>query len=1121
MAPSNHERIGRALELLNAGLMPFFERELRGAYGDQWQDEARLALNDPRQAGARREGAHWDTTAMLGVMIGHWQKVFSRTLGQAERSLIGELRDTRNRWAHQQPFTVDDTYRAFDSIQRLLMAISAPEAAELDRQKQEILRLRFEELTRREQKKVATAPLGAAPAAGLRPWRDIITPHPDVASGRYQQAEFAADLGQVHRGEGTDEYRDPKAFFQRTFLTEGLRRLLVNALLRLTSSGGDPVVELQTNFGGGKTHSMLALYHLCAGLPLSELVGLDVVLQEAKIARLPSIQRAVIVGTALSPGQSHRKKDGTVIHTLWGELAYQLLGRDGYALVAAADQQGVSPGSDILRTLFDTAAPCLILIDEWVAYVRQLYGTSGLPGGSFDANMTFAQALTEAARAVPHVLIVASLPASDIEIGGEGGREALGRLRNTFGRIESSWRPASTEEGFEIVRRRLFQPIGDPSLFTARDTVVKAYMDLYRSQPGEFPSECREADFERRLKAAYPIHPELFDRLYNDWSTLDKFQRTRGVLRLMAAVIHSLWERQDRSLLIMPASIPVDDDAVQFELTRYLEDPWVPVIEKDVDGPNSLPLRIDRDNPNLGRYSAARRVARTLYLGSAPTLRMANKGLEDRRIKLGCVQPGEAVSTFGDALRRLIGGATHLYENGQRYWFSTQPSVNRLAQDRAEQQKADDVEQELVRRLREELKQRGDFAAVHLAPSGSHEVVDEREVRLVVLGPAHPHSGKQVDTAARQEVQKILDSRGTSPRRYKNAIAFLAPDRTRLDELDQAVRQYLAWKSIEDERTELNLDAFQESQTRARREQADETVKQRIPEAYIWLLVPAQQHTDDRPDPFGEIIWEETRLQGADPLAVRAAKRMKNDGMLITQFGGIPLRMELDKIPLWRGEHVSVKQLAEDFAQYLYLPRLRDSQVVVGAIEQGLGLLTWEHETFAYAERFDADSGRYNGLRAGQTQRVTMDDMSVVVRPEAARRQLDADEAERQRRAADEALRRQEAEQHLQDTSATEPGGTVAPLLRPAIEPSTLLPKVVKQRRYHGAVRVEPLRITRDASQIADAIVQHLASLPGAKVCVTIEIEAEIPDGAPEHVVRTVIENSRTLKFESSGFEEA
>src|SRR5208283_3876764 len=176
-----------------------------------------------------------------------------------------------------------------------------------------------------------------------------------------------------------------------------------------------------------------------------------------------------------------------------------------------------------------------------------------------------------------------------------------------------------------------------------------------------------------RLKAAYPIHPEMFDRLFNDWSSLDKFQRTRGVLRLMAGVIHSLWEREDRSLLILPASVPIDDPAVQFELTRYLDDPWVSVLEKDVDGPHSLPLQVDRENPNLGRYSACRRVSRTIYLGSAPTLRAANRGLEDRNIKLGCVQPGESVATFGDALRRLTDKATYLYVDGKRYWYSTQP----------------------------------------------------------------------------------------------------------------------------------------------------------------------------------------------------------------------------------------------------------------------------------------------------------------------------------------------------------------------------------------------------------------------------------------------------------------
>jgi predicted AAA+ superfamily ATPase len=157
---------------------------------------------------------------------------------------------------------------------------------------------------------------------------------------------------------------------------------------------------------------------------------------------------------------------------------------------------------------------------------------AGLPAGSFDANLTFAQALTEAARSTPEALVVASLLASDIEIGGEAGREALVRLENTFGRMESVWRPTSTEESFEIVRRRLFQPIA-ADLYPARDAVARAFGEYYRDQPQEFPAHCREGAYERRILSAYPIHPELFDRLYNDWSSLERFQRTRGVLRLM------------------------------------------------------------------------------------------------------------------------------------------------------------------------------------------------------------------------------------------------------------------------------------------------------------------------------------------------------------------------------------------------------------------------------------------------------------------------------------------------------------------------------------------------------------------------------------------------------------
>ena len=211
------------------------------------------------------------------------------------------------------------------------------------------------------------------------------------------------------------------------------------------------------------------------------------------------------------------------------------------------------------------------------------------------------------------------------------------------------------------------------------------------------------------FKVAYPIHPEIFDRLYTDWSTLVKFQRTRGVLRLMAAVIHSLWEKGDRNPLILPANIAIDDPRVQFELTRYLTDNWVPVLERDVDGPSSLPLRLDGEVPNLGKFAASRRVARAIYLGSAPTADAAQRGIEDRRVKLGCVMPGESPAVFGDALRRLAGAATYLYQDGPRYWYSTQPTVTKLAEDRAEQLKRDPdkVVQELGSRLRSDLRSTG------------------------------------------------------------------------------------------------------------------------------------------------------------------------------------------------------------------------------------------------------------------------------------------------------------------------------------------------------------------------------------------------------------------------------
>ena len=695
--------------------------------------------------------------------------------------------------------------------------------------------------------------------------------------------------------------------------------------------------------------------------------------------------------------------------------------------------------------------------------------------------------------------------ADDEEVGGIRGRAALGRLRNVIGRVESSWAPASTEEGFEIVRRRLFEPLIDREQFAGRDNVARAFADLYRTQHQEFPPECRDSDYEKRLRAAYPIHPEVFDRLYTDWSTLAKFQRTRGVLRLMAAVIHSLWEKGDRNPLIMPANIPIDDPRVRDELTRYLSDQWKPIIEKDVDGPNALPLRIDGEVPNLGKFAATRRVARTLYLGSAPTASAANRGIEDRRVKLGCVMPGESPAIFGDALRRLSSAATFLYQDGPRYWYSTQPTVTKLAEDRAEQLKRnpDPVVAEIAERLRADLRTMGDFRRIHTMPQSGADVPDDMEARLVVLGTEHPYS-KDATNKAQAAAAAILQTRGNAPRLFQNALVFLAVDQARLQDLDEAVRRSLAWLSILQEQKELTLDPHQVRQAETQHKAADGVVVARLPEAYQWLLAPVQ------PTPQASMQWQAYRLSGQENLALRASKKLRSEELLVPSLAGTRLRMELDKIPLWRGDHVAVRQLAEDFARYIYLPRLCDTAVLIAAVRDGLGLLVWRQESFAYADSYDEAAGRYRGLRCGQrVELVQHSAEGFLVNPEAAVRQQQADET------ATTAT----ADVGSGSTGAEGTGGQSGDA--GSGTNGTVGGAKLNQRpkRYHGTVALDATRAGRDAGRVAEEVVAHLSGLVGANVTVTLEIEATVPDGVPENVVRTVTENSRTLKFTSHGFE--
>jgi len=935
---------------------------------------------------------------------------------------------------------------------------------------------------------------------GLRPWREVATPHPDVSSGNFTQAEFAADLGQVLEGRASAEYGDARDFFRRTYLTEGLKHLLRSAMQRLLQRGGDPVVELQTNFGGGKTHSMLALYHLFgAGEYARELAGVEDLLTDLNIAQLPRGKCAVLVGTLRGPNDPNRKPDGTLVRTLWGELAWQLGGANGFAMLAESDAGGTAPGSNLLAKLLEAHAPCLVLIDEWIAFVRQLYNASTTQAGSFDANLTFAHTLTEAAKSVPGAMVVASLPQSQIEIGGEGGRAALDRLKSTFQRLESSWRPATSEEGSEIVRRRLFEPIRDPAALAARDAVIKAFVQLYADSAGEFPRGCGEGEYLRRMERSYPVHPELFERLYNTWGALDKFQRTRGVLQLMASAIHTLWQRQDASLLIMPSSLPLDSEVVQTEIHKHLAQSWSAVLSSDVDGESSTPIRIDSEIRNLGRYSATRRVARTLFVGSAPTYETApNPGIDERQVRLGCAQPGETPQSFGDALRRLADRASYLYQDGPRYWFATKASAMRLAEDRAEALPVREVQDEMIASLRRAARKRENFAGVHAAPGSSADVPDEPETRLVVLGPDHPH-GKSEQSRALDAAAEILQKRGEAPRAQRNTLVFLAPAEGALLDLQEAVRRKLAWASVvaDARRETLELDSHQLRQAEKKRNEFEETVDQRILETWSVLLAPGPPPAT----PLGNPEWIVHRVRESRSLAERVSNRLMRDDLLFQELGPKRLLRELENHDLWRGgERISVQQLWEDFCTYLYLPRLQSRRVLCGAIESALREL--DNDFFGYADGYDEASGRYQGLRLRGTGAVDITPRCLLVKPAEAARALREAEPQGAGQSPPKAGRPPEAPGAAQPAGASAGAGEAR------------LPK-----RFFGSVKLDETRPARDLDRIIDEVIQHLTA-PGARITLTLEIAATLEDGAPAELQRTVIENCNTLKFSSRGFED-
>ena len=1093
-------RVDKALRLLTPALQPIIERELRRFYKANWQQNLSVAHgSDPSKP--------LDAYAALKTMLDNWQSCFKDTFKAKTRTDVSKALDARNAVSHANGTIGDaDAISYLTAIRGIAEAISAK--AVVDGIKPLI----------DDQIKAAATAMGVAPEMAVKklgepvapqldlgdgkytwkPWRDVAPPHPDVMAARFVEAEFAADLSTVARGEGADTYRDPREFFRITFMTGGLRKVLQGAVERLAGKGGDPVVGLQTSFGGGKTHTMLALYHLASAKNPETLPGLAEIFADAKVTALPMRSKPVVfVGTAAGANQPIAIEGARTVKSLWGLIAVKLGGWKAYEKIKASDEARTNPGSEALIAILREATPCLILVDEVVAYARNL---DGIP---YDGFVSFFQSLTEAAKAVPGVLVVGSMPESGAEVGNQRGRDALLALEKVFGRIQSPWAPAQGTETFEIIRRRLFQEL-DADGVKAREQAVKAFVSFYRANAGEFPSDARERGYETQLMAAYPVHPELFRLLQTDWSALEKFQRTRGVLKMMAQIVYRLWRDQHGGPMILPGDVPLTDDKVRTNALVPIPTGYDAVLTKEVAGDLSKPAQIEAraQSGAIGKNRSVTRAATALFMETSPH-GSTNKGIEIARLRLACAIPGEQPSQFSEALRRLGENSAYLYSSGENYWFSPIASLNQEAEDRAKGLAGADIESEIVTLIRTEEKLKGTgFLRVHGAPDDPLGIDDAYEAALVILPPSAWQRGRDTDTPAMRLAADIVEHKGPGQRRNRNRLAFLAPDQGALEDIQSVVRKKLAWASIvKDGPGPLQLPPTQQRDAVNKLAEQETATVNAVRRGWKHLLLPQEPQPGSSHAARGfdlESVALANPARDPEPLAQIAWKKCEADGLIVRSLG--VLDNDLAKVWQPNQPHIGVRQLRDWFAQFPYLSKLRDPQVLAQAISAALGR---SDTKYAIADRFDEAKGEYAGLEVARLVTIDLTSDRIMVRREVA----DAQRA----KFAPEAV-------------PTGPGGT-DPIIKgqptvvgqPARDDAAT-PRA-RPRRFYAKITLDPNRPTPQVSNIAQSILSELDRARGTIITLTLDIDAESAGGFPEDVESVVRDNARDLRITDFGFE--
>jgi len=730
----------------------------------------------------------------------------------------------------------------------------------------------------------------------MKPWHQVITPHKDITQGKFDESVFAADLSDVVADRGPLEYRDASIFFRKTYPTQGLVNLLGAITSRLAGQGkGEAVIQIQTPFGGGKTHSLIALCHLFSGgkgSNSSEIV--NAILKQAKVEKLPKPRIVTFVGTAAEPIKGK---------TPWGELAEQL---ENYALMRDNDKKRRAPGKDLLHELIGDK-PTLILMDEIAAYA--------VKGKDFsDQLMTFFQELTETVKVLPRCALVVTLPSSAPY--GEEGERALHQLQQIFGRVEAVYTPVEGEEIYEVIRRRLFE--SPPDAAEARSTADN-YWEMYQRLGDDVPREIREPAYRDKMRKAYPFHPELIDILFERWSTFPTFQRTRGVLRLLAEIIGDLYKREHPAPLIQPSHINLGEPSIRREFLKHIGNEFEGVIAADIAGTNAKAPKIDREmGSEYARFGIASGLATATFFGSFSG--SEKKGMGVQRLRLALLREGIPPAVVGDALRRLEDELWFLHEENSFYSFSSQPNLNRVIVEKEEAVKDDQITEETRTRLE---KAAGSELRVTLWPKVSQDVSDTRELKLAVLSLDQTRQ----NSGTTSFVEELLKKCGTPFRTYQNAFLVLAPDSGEAGTLRQQVKRVLALRSIREDHSLMRQLTDDNKKTLESKLKDTDAV---IP----FLMLAAYRHLAKAGE--GGIEWLDLGLPTVGEkgsLARRVREYLKSQEALLDK---IPARRILQKTLRDDEQEKQLGDILDAFLKYPQLPMLENEEVLHKAIAQGV-----------------------------------------------------------------------------------------------------------------------------------------------------------------------------------------